>query len=126
MGLILPNVIGVGFGRSGTTSISQTLSKHPEVCFSTKKETHFFSRAYDAGLGFYSEYFAHFQQGKHKIIAEWSVDYILDKQALLRIKEVFGDSARLLVSYRNPGLFKKQPDSVFINGCVLVQGHLKF
>jgi hypothetical protein len=42
--LILPDTIGVGFGRSGTTYIAHVLSKHPGVCLSSRKETRFFSQ----------------------------------------------------------------------------------
>ena len=35
----------IGAMKSGTTSLSQLLSKHPEVCFCGKKEPHFFSKS---------------------------------------------------------------------------------
>lgn len=35
----------IGAMKSGTTSLSQLLSGHPEVCFCKKKEPHFFSKS---------------------------------------------------------------------------------
>jgi hypothetical protein len=98
----LANTVGVGFGRSGTTYVSTVLSKHPEVCFSSKKETHFFSRHYESGLGAYSRYFEHCRKNQPKIVAEWSVDYILHEGALLRIEDSLSSSVRVLVCYRDP------------------------
>jgi hypothetical protein len=100
--LVLPNTIGVGFGRSGTTYISHVLSAHPEVCFSSRKETHFFSRHYQQDLQAYTQYFDHCQGKGAKIVAEWSVLYILNEQALLRIKNDLPDNIKLLVVYRDP------------------------
>ena len=40
----LPNFFIVGAARSGTTSLDQYLSQHPEIFITTKKETHFFAR----------------------------------------------------------------------------------
>lgn len=101
---IFPNVIGIGFGRSGSTFIAEVLRLHPEVCFSTRKETHFFSGLdYSRGLEFYSRYFQHFDPDKHKVVAEWDNGYILNENnALVRIRNTLGDGVRLLVCYRSP------------------------
>ncbi len=34
----------IGAMKSGTTTLSQILSQHPDVCFCQKKEPHFFSK----------------------------------------------------------------------------------
>lgn len=100
--LILPNTVGVGFGRSGTTYVSHALSEHPEVCFSSRKETHFFSRHYRTDLSGYARYFEHCCGKGAKIVAEWSPDYILDEQALRRMQHVLLDPVKVLVCYREP------------------------
>jgi hypothetical protein len=100
--LTLPNTIGVGFGRSGTTYVSHVLSEHPEVCFSSRKETHFFSRHYQPDLSAYTRYFSHCRGRGAKVVAEWSVHYILNEDALLRIRDVLSNQAKLLVIYRDP------------------------
>jgi len=102
MSKVVPNVIGIGFPRAGTTFISAVLSKHPEVCFSSTKETHFFSSNYGIGWDQYEGYFRHFDPDKHKVIAEWSNDYIRSNEALHRIKENTGSDVKLLACYRDP------------------------
>lgn len=100
--LIFPNTIGVGFGRCGTTYISHVLTEHPDVCFSSRKETHFFSRHYRSGLQTYSRYFDHCRIRRARIVAEWSVLYILNEEALLRIRRDLTDDVKVLVVYRDP------------------------
>lgn len=100
--LTLPNTIGVGFGRSATTYVSHVLSEHPEVCFSSQKETAFFNRHYGQGLRAYSQYFEHCRGRRAKILAEWSPGYILDEDNLRRIRDSLSDGVKLLVIYRNP------------------------
>jgi hypothetical protein len=39
-----PNFFIVGAARSGTTSLDQYLSQHPEIFMTPRKETHFFAR----------------------------------------------------------------------------------
>lgn len=100
-----PNVIGVGFGKAGTSYIAKVLAHHPEICFSNKKETHYFTNGrgwYHADLSGYSKYFSGYDRTKHKIIAEWSNTYIYDTTALDRIYGHFADDVKILISYRDP------------------------
>ena len=39
----LPNVLGIGFPKSGTSFIVGVLNAHPEVCVSSSRGTHYFS-----------------------------------------------------------------------------------
>lgn len=100
-GAAMPNVIGLGFPKAGTTFIVDVLRDHPEVCFSTRKETHFFTTRYDRGLDWYLSNFSHYNTERHKVIAEWSNDYNRSKDALKRIREVLG-RPKILLSYRDP------------------------
>jgi hypothetical protein len=98
-----PNAVGIGFGKAGTTFIADVLGNHPEVCFSSRKETHFFSGDdYPLGFPHYAEYFSHFDAGVHRVVTEWSNDYILSEVALRRIKETLGDHVKVLICYRDP------------------------
>jgi hypothetical protein len=39
---VLPNLVIIGAGKAGTTSLHYYLDQHPEIAMSTLKETHFF------------------------------------------------------------------------------------
>ena len=48
---MLPDFLGIGAQRSGTTWLYEQLRGHPQVVMSSKrKEIHFFDRHYDRGL----------------------------------------------------------------------------
>lgn len=93
--------IGVGFPRAGTTYLSTVLSNHPQVCFASRKETHFFERSDDLAE-YDAAYFSHFDAARHTLKAEWTVSYIRDLQALQRIAASFGADVPLLLSFRDP------------------------
>ena len=92
---MLPNVIGIGFPKAGTTFLSEVLGRHPQGCLARRKETHFFSRAADAGA--YEQQFAHCSP-QARIALEWTVQYISDADALHRIKS----APTFLLAYRDP------------------------
>lgn len=54
----------IGAAKAGTTSLAAWLSKHPDVCMSSPKETMFFGgpKLFDRGLDwFHSNFFSHYQ-----------------------------------------------------------------
>jgi hypothetical protein len=57
--MTLVNVLVIGAGRSGTTSISAYLAAHPEVSSSITKEVHYFSIAdlYKRGESYFHSLF---------------------------------------------------------------------
>ncbi len=60
--LRLPNLVMVGLGKSGTTSLFYYLSQHPEISPSDVKEIRFFQPTHDGyrGSGSLESYAAHF------------------------------------------------------------------
>ncbi len=58
-GALLPNLIVIGAMKSGTTSLHQYLSVHPEIFMSVEKEPRFFSdeEKWNRGLGWYEQHF---------------------------------------------------------------------
>ena len=92
--------IGVGFSRSGTTWVARMLKEHPEICFSSIKETHFFDEEYnyEKGIDFYKSFFK--CSGK-KITGEFTPEYYVHPQVAKRIKTLFPD-VKLLFVMRNP------------------------
>ena len=93
----LPNVLGIGFPRAGTTYLSHVLAKHSDVCFSQRKETHYFQR--EDPIDTYEHQFSHYT-GEH-VTMEWTVGYCADLNALKRIRRILGTGVLFLISYRN-------------------------
>jgi hypothetical protein len=102
-----PDFFLVGAPRCGTTSLSLWLSRHPQVCFSLPKETHFFSRiarelpGADLRRHYLDAFFTHFDPARHRAVGEGSVSYLYDFEALERILAL-RPAARFLVMARSP------------------------
>jgi len=97
--MTLPNLIGCGAGKSGTTSLYYYLSQHPQIFMAAAKELHFFSRHYSEGLSWYESFF----NGSENlpVIGEFSTSYMLDKAVPERIASLI-PNAKLLFILRNP------------------------
>ena len=69
----LPNVIIIGAGKCGTTSLHTYLDLHPSIAMTREKELHFFSDAgiWDRGLDWYSSQF----DGRAAVRGDASVKY---------------------------------------------------
>ena len=104
--LRFPDFFVVGAPRCGTTALCRYLAKHPAICFSRPKETHYFTR-----LGpdwkperlerdYLARFFPHLHEG-HRLVGEGSVSYLYAPQALERILRI-NPRARMLVLLRNP------------------------
>lgn len=97
--MTLPNLIGCGAGKSGTTSLYYYLSQHPQIYMAAAKEVHFFSRHFHEGVSWYE---SHFTAGTGTpIIGEFSTSYMLDPAVPERIARVVPNT-RLLFIFRNP------------------------
>lgn len=97
----MPDFIGIGSGKSGTTWIYDMIAAHPEVHNGHAKEINFFSSDmpyYDKGLRWYE---AHFEHNNGKVTGEFSVSYLYDKIAIERIHHNY-PQAKLIVSIRDP------------------------
>lgn len=97
---MLPGAVCIGFPRSGTTWLHETLQAHPQVHLSpTMKELHFFDLYYDRGLAWYREEFA--AAGHGAIGVDVTPSYVFSAEALERLSVDLPD-ARLLVMLRFP------------------------
>jgi len=98
---MLPNFIGIGAPKAGTTWIFNCLKEHPQIFVAEVKETKFF----DEGVieNRINEYEKHFIGSEgYKAIGEISTRYLASKYgAPERIKKHVPD-VRLFVSVRNP------------------------
>ncbi|MCH7562943.1 MAG: sulfotransferase [Gemmatimonadetes bacterium] len=97
---MLPNFIGIGAPRSGTTWLFHCLRDHRDVFVAECKETNFF--VYDTIEGRLAEYEAHFQARKNeKAVGEISPRYLNSPLVAERIRSLVPD-VRLFVSLRDP------------------------
>lgn len=107
----LPNLIIAGVGKAGTTSLFSYLSKHPDICTSNIKETHYFSPLIDdkelQPIDDYKKYFCHCDD--HRYILEATPRYfyggvkvaraIYERLGPIKIILVFRDPVNRLFSF---------------------------
>jgi hypothetical protein len=106
---LLPDFMIIGAQRSGTTSLYNYLSQHPDVYPSFPKEVHFFSNYYHQGTNWYRSHFPMQRQkvkiegdgGRRFITGEATPYYLFHPHAARRAAQVVPD-ARLIVLLRNP------------------------
>lgn len=93
--------VGIGAPRCGTTKLSRGLAEHPEICFSSRKELHYFNfdHLYNQGQSYLTRFFNHCQNEKLK--GEWSTDYLYSQKAAERIKN-HNPNVKILICLRHP------------------------
>jgi hypothetical protein len=98
----LPNFIGVGAEKAGTSPLALVLVQHRDVFIAPTKETHFFSRFYDrAGLLTYET--SHFRgHCLEKAIGELTPEYMRFREVPGRLRECLGPDLRLIFCLRDP------------------------
>jgi len=101
---LLPNLIIAGVVKGGTTSLFTYLSRHPEICASSIKETDYFSPIARGGalppLETYGSYFRDCKQGRYRM--EASPGYIFGGLKLAEAIRKCLPSARVLFAFREP------------------------
>jgi hypothetical protein len=96
----------LGAPRCGTTFLSKMLARHPEVCFSKPKETHFFTRQRpgrpieEVRRAFLKRYFLHLDPA-HRILGEGSPTHLYAPEVIQRLLAL-DPVTRFLVAVRNP------------------------
>lgn len=93
--------IGVGTPRSGTTWLSECLAEHPQICFSSPREAHFFDKTYNRrrGLSFYETFFPPCHDACLR--GEFTPTYYLQERIAEDISSLF-PNVRILLCLRNP------------------------
>jgi len=101
----------VGAPRCGTTSLAYFLKHHPEVCFSSVKEPHFFAQFDLTALApdalrrrvddhYLSRYFSH-RTGDRPMLAEASVSYLYAPERMEPILQLWPDT-KFIIAVRDP------------------------
>ena len=81
---MLPNFIGIGAPKAGTTWLFKCLDEHPEVFVAAVKETSFFD--YGTIEGRFAEYEAHFVGSEgYPAVGEVSTRYLSSHRAPARV-----------------------------------------
>lgn len=95
----LPNLIGLGAKKAGSTWLYHFLESHPDIYMSKKtKEIYFFNKYYHRGLEWYKSFFP--EGYKYKIVGEISPSYFTSRVAPGRIKKTL--SPKFIIILRNP------------------------
>lgn len=97
----LPQFIGIGAAKSGTTWLARNLSRHPEVFVPQRKELNSFDyHEFDEAC--VESYKRHFRCPREiRVTGEFSTIYLQSERAPPRIRRLIPD-VKLLVSLRNP------------------------
>lgn len=96
----LPDFLGIGAERAGTSWIYACLQEHPELCM-PYKELHYFSRErnWKKDPTWYRNHFSNCSS--QQLLGEFSTSYLSCEAAPERIHETIPE-ARLIVSLRDP------------------------
>jgi hypothetical protein len=102
--LQLPNLIIGGVNRSGTTSLFNYLSEHPQICPSTIKETNYFAPVLKGGsLPPIETYAAYFDGAKNsKYHMEASPRYIFGAARIAKTIHEYLGPIRIIFVFRDP------------------------
>ena len=101
--MALPNFLGVGAAKSGTTMIYQIMSQHRDIFIPKQKECHFFNsdELYRYGTHYYeSRFFT--GHTTEKVVGEITPLYQLYEDVPARIYETLGADVKLIFCFRNP------------------------
>jgi Sulfotransferase domain len=100
--MTLPNLLGIGAMRSGTSWLYDQLRSHVDVYMSEQKELNFFNDFYDRGIDWYVGHFPSAKDAvKYRAIGEITPTYMADPDVPARIHALI-PGARFIVILRNP------------------------
>ncbi|MBC7234626.1 MAG: sulfotransferase domain-containing protein [Chloroflexi bacterium] len=100
---MLPNFLGIGVPRAGTTWLHQLLVDHPDVYVpERRKEVRFFDEHFERGVRWYEGFFPASGQGDvYRAVGEISPQYLYGAHVPERIAQVCG-SIKFILLLRNP------------------------
>ena len=95
----LPEFLGLGTQKGGTTTLQQLLNQHPAVHLAACKEVHYFSKHWEQPTSWYA---SHFNAAlPQQICGEITRFYLFHPEAPQRIHRLLPD-AKLIVLLRDP------------------------
>ena len=96
-------LVVAGAQRGGTTALHNYISRHPEVCSSSRKEVHYFDTdANFEGEPDYRDYHVWFDpRPEHKVLFEATAMYMHSRKAPGRI-QAYNPDMKIVIILRNP------------------------
>lgn len=95
----LPQFLGIGAQKAGTTWLHRQLRCHPSLFLPVRKELHYFDKRYDQSLGVYAR---HFRGARNRMRGEITPAYgVLHPDRIQFIHRVMPD-LKLILLLRNP------------------------
>ncbi len=99
---MLPDFLGIGAQRCGTSWLDAQLRRHPQVYLPTaRKEIHFFDNAYDRGTEWYARFFRD-ARPEQRARGEITPKYLFVPACRDRVYSVLGPDTKFLLLLRNP------------------------
>lgn len=99
---LLPNFLGIGVPRAGTTWLHDLLVSHPQVRMPTvRKELNFFDLNYERGLDWYEQCFERDSPGEPRAVGEITPVYVYKPECRERIRAL-GTVERFILCIRDP------------------------
>jgi hypothetical protein len=97
--LTLPDFLGIGAQKAGTTWLHECLRCHPELYLPPQKELHYFDEGFHKSL---ISYASAFREGRRRIKGEITPDYSVLPDARIRFVRAVMPRLRLVFLLRNP------------------------
>ena len=98
-GLALPDFLGIGAQKSGTSWLAENLRIHPEIFVSAEKELHYFDRHCHRSLRYYA---SHFAEAGDRVKGEITPAYAILDPKMMRVIHKLMPRLRLIYIMRNP------------------------
>jgi hypothetical protein len=95
----LPDFLGIGVQKGGTTTLQRLLEQHPGACLPAAKELHYFSLHYGQGEDWYRQHFAGAASSQRR--GEITPYYLFHPAAPQRIRALL-PQVKLVVLLRDP------------------------
>ena len=95
----LPDFLGIGVQKGGTTTLQRLLEQHPDLFLPKQKELHYFSLHYSRGEAWYRQQFA--DAAPQQRCGEITPYYVFHPQAPQRIHALL-PKAKLILLLRDP------------------------
>jgi len=115
----MPNFFIVGAPKCGTTAWVEYLESHPDICFSSAKEPHFFNTDFPGfrWANSLDEYLLFFNECEGtKVIGEASVQYLYSNDSAKNIAGI-SPSAKILIFLRSPSSFLRSYHNQLLINC---------
>lgn len=97
--LALPNFLGIGGQKCGTTWLHANLAKHPELYLPPEKEIHYFNRRIHKRLQYYS---SRFEAGRDRVRGEINPGYCLLTERRVAYVHRLMPELKIVFLMRNP------------------------